>query len=207
MGHRKGTENVRTAISFARASGIESLSLFAFSTENWQRPSEEVGAIMDLAVEFLSRETAEMKANGVRLRFAGERERLPARTRKAMEASEKATEAESDLTVAICLNYGGRAEIARAAKSIAELALRGEISAADISEELFAQQLYIPELSNMDLLIRTGAEKRISNFMLWQAAYAEMYFTDELWPDFGEGSFQAALDFFAGRKRRFGALT
>ncbi|MCL1804273.1 MAG: polyprenyl diphosphate synthase [Eubacteriaceae bacterium] len=206
VGHRKGTENVRTAISFARASGIKALSLFAFSTENWKRPTDEVTAIMELAVEFLAKETPELKASGVRLRFAGIREGLPARTLNSMAASEEATKNESALDVLICLNYGGRSELALAAKALAEQAAQGELDPSSIGEEAIARHLFAPDMGDLDLLIRTGAEKRLSNFMLWQAAYAEIYFTDELWPDFGEESFQAALDFYDSRQRRFGGL-
>jgi undecaprenyl diphosphate synthase len=205
-GHRRGTENVRSAIEFAREAGIQSLSLYAFSTENWKRPPEEVGSVMELAAEFLARETAEMKANGVRLRFIGERSRLPERTRRSIEESERETENCMGLNAIIALNYGGRAEIARAARLLSEKVRDGEMEAGDVTEEAFAKCLYCPEAGDLDLLIRTGAEARVSNFLLWQLAYAEIWLTDILWPDFGKAAFQQALDFFSSRQRRFGGL-
>ena len=206
VGHRSGTENVRTAISYASEKKIEVLTLYAFSTENWKRPANEVNAIMNLIIEYLRRETPEMKANNVVLGFIGDLSRIPAASLAAIDYSVKEMQNNTGLKVNIALNYGGRAEITRAARELARQACLGKIKPEDITEEMLGANLYTAGQPDPDLIIRTGAEKRISNFLTWQSAYSELYFTDVLWPDFSEEEFQKALDFFANRIRRYGGL-
>ena len=206
IGHKNGTETVRKAITYCSERNISVLSLFAFSTENWKRPAGEISGIMNLLTEYLSKETPSMKKNNVRLRFAGDLNRLSARSRASVIDSENETRENTGLTVNIALNYGGRDEIVNAARLIARTVSSGQLSEDDITEELFSDYLYTSPNSDIDLLIRTGAEKRISNFMLWQLAYAEIYFTDILWPDFSENDFDDAIEFFQKRERRFGDI-
>jgi len=207
FGHRRGTQNVKTAIEFARESQIAELTLFAFSTENWKRPAQEVNAIMGLFVEFLASETPELAKQGARLSFIGEIAGLPDDCQEAAAQAMEATASGRSIHVNVAVNYGSRAELVRACRLLAEEAARGDVRPEDIGEADISARLYNPECPELDLLIRTGAEARISNFMLWQAAYAEIYFTPVLWPDFGREAFGRALEFYAGRERRFGGLT
>ncbi|MFO1426771.1 MAG: polyprenyl diphosphate synthase [Steroidobacteraceae bacterium] len=202
-GHRAGLEPVRATIRECVQRGIAALTLFAFSSENWRRPEAEVAAIMGLFFEALDREVDELHANGVRLRFIGERRQLSVRLQQRIAAAEQRTAANTRLQLQVAVSYGGRwdiVEAARARASLRERALRAE----DIDEAAFAAGLQLAGLPEPDLFIRTGGERRISNFLLWNIAYAELYFCDTLWPDFGVPQFEAALADFAGRERRYG---
>lgn len=204
FGHKAGVESVRASVKFARQNGIEVLTLFAFSSENWNRPAEEVGVLMDLFNLVLSSEVKKLHKNNVRLKVIGDKSRFdPKLVRKIADA--EALTAENDaLVLNIAANYGGRWDIVNAAKCLAEQVSQGQLQVNDITEELFDQQTSVAHQAELDLLIRTGGEHRISNFLMWQAAYAELYFTDTLWPDFDEQAFQLAVDDFADRQRRFG---
>jgi undecaprenyl diphosphate synthase len=203
-GHRAGVEPVRTVIEGCVQRRIGALTLFAFSSENWGRPRDEVMSLMSLFVESLEAEIAELHRNGVRLRFIGERAELDARLRASMASSELITKANSKLNLQIALSYGGRSDIVGAARRLAERVARGELRVEQIDESGFAAALALGGLPDPDLFIRTGGEQRISNFLLWNLAYTELYFTDCLWPDFDAENFGAALLHFATRRRRFG---
>ena len=203
-GHRFGTETVRTAISYASNAGIEYLTLFAFSTENWKRPQAEISAIMSLIAEYLDNETDEMDRNNVVLNFIGDLSMIPKDSLAAINRSVEQLRNNTGLKVNIALNYGGRDDITRSAKRIAEKVKHGELDINDITEKTLNDNLYLPV--DCDLIIRTGAEKRISNFLTWQGAYAEIYFTDVLWPDFDDNEFENALRFYSERDRRYGGI-
>jgi len=203
-GHRAGVEPVRLAIEECVRRGIGALTLFAFSSENWGRPRDEVMSLMSLFVESLEAEIAELHRNGVRLRFIGERADLDARLRASMSGSEQITRANARLNLQIALSYGGRSDIVGAARRLAERVARGELRVEQIDEPTFAAALALGGLPDPDLFIRTGGEHRISNFLLWNLAYTELYFTECLWPDFDAETFEAALQHFATRRRRFG---
>jgi undecaprenyl diphosphate synthase len=203
-GHRAGVEPVRTVIEQCVQRGIEALTLFAFSSENWGRPRDEVMSLMRLFVESLEAEIVALHRNGVRLRFIGERAELDARLRASMAGSEQMTRANARLQLQIALSYGGRGDIVGAARRLAARAARGELDPAQIDEPSFAAALSLGGLPDPDLFIRTGGEQRISNFLLWNLAYTELYFTDCLWPDFDAPRFEAALQHFVTRRRRFG---
>ncbi|MCL1912594.1 MAG: isoprenyl transferase [Eubacteriaceae bacterium] len=205
-GHKRGAENVREAITCASLANAKSLSLFAFSTENWKRPASEVDYIMSLVVEYLAKEIDELKEKNVVIKFIGDISALPIKCRSSIADSEEKTKGNSGLAVNIALNYGARAEITRAAKQLAQDALASKITIGSIGEESISARLYDSSVPDLDLVIRTGAEKRLSNFMLWQAAYAEIYFTDILWPDFGRNEFRDAILFYQGRQRRYGGI-
>ncbi len=200
FGHREGAKTVERVIDIARDNKIQWLSLFAFSTENWNRPKEEVEAIMSLLVEYINTKVPSLIERNVRLRFMGRRYNLPEMILNTMEEGEKATEHCTGMNLVVALNYSGKAEIVDAARKIAE---EGK---TDITEEEFRKYLYIPEMPEPDLLIRTSGEKRISNFMLWELAYTELFFTETLWPDFGEEDFAQALYEYQSRERRFGRV-
>jgi undecaprenyl diphosphate synthase len=200
FGHREGAKTVERVIDIARDNKIKWLSLFAFSTENWNRPKEEVEAIMSLLVEYINTKVPSLIERDVRLRFMGRREGLSEMILKTMEEGEKATEHCKTMNLVVALNYSGKAEIIDAAKKIAK---EGK---TDITEEEFRKYLYIPEMPEPDLLIRTSGEKRISNFMLWELAYTELFFTETLWPDFDEEDFAQALYEYQSRERRFGRV-
>jgi undecaprenyl diphosphate synthase len=186
--------------------GVEVLTLFAFSTENWRRPQAEVNGLMTLMRRYLRREAAELEEKGVRLRFIGCREALPADIAAMMTAMEARTAHCTRITVVIAINYGARAEIARAARSLAEDAARGLIRPEAIDEKALAARLETADLPDPDLVIRTSGEQRVSNFLLWQSAYAEFVFAGELWPDFDRAALERALGAFGTRERRFGAV-
>jgi undecaprenyl diphosphate synthase len=199
-GHKRGVDTVRRVTEQCRKYGIQVLTLYAFSDENWGRPREEVGFLMDLLGTFLKAEIATMKANGVRFRTIGRTERLPASVQTWIERALTETEKNTGMVLNVALSYGGRGEILEAIKR-----MRSAYNAAtDITEETFSSFLDTAGLPDLDLIIRTSGEKRISNFLLWQAAYAELYFTDTLWPDFEERDLLAALQDYQGRQRRFG---
>jgi undecaprenyl diphosphate synthase len=203
-GHRAGAGPVRAILKCAARTGVRHLTLYTFSSENWQRSSEEIGNLFSLLVRYLDSETAELLRSGVRLRAVGDLSRLPGASLAALEDAVKALSGNSGVTLTLALSYGARDEIVRAARSLASKAASGSIAPADVDEGLFASELWTAGLPDVDLLIRTGGDKRVSNFLLWKLAYAELYFTDTLWPDFGEEDFLAALEDFRRRKRRFG---
>ncbi len=180
--------------------------MYAFSTENWKRPVDEVDTLMNLIVEFLLKETPEMKKNNVVLRFIGDLSRLPEKSKRAIEYSVAEMKDNSGLKVNIALNYGGRADIVSATKEICKRVQMGELSVEDINETLFSGYLYTAADPDPDLIIRSGGETRLSNFLTWQSAYSELYFTDVLWPDFGEKEFDDAILYFQGRDRRYGGI-
>jgi undecaprenyl diphosphate synthase len=202
FGHRAGQKSVRTAIEFCLKNGIEALTLFAFSSENWQRPPTEVSALMELFLKALDREVDELDGNGVRIRFIGELSAFAKPLRERMLAAMQKTSANDKLALNVAVNYGGRWDIANAARLAANALQAGEIEVID--EKALAPYFALSELPPVDLFIRTSGEQRISNFLLWQLAYAELYFCDTLWPDFDQSSLVKAVDSFAGRERRFG---
>ena len=196
-GHRQGVESLRRCIRACAERGVQVLTVFAFSSENWSRPEDEVSGLMDLLGKALTREVPELRQNGIRLYFVGDRESLSPRLRSELAEAEAATAGNTRLVLNVCFNYGGRWDIAQAA---ARLASRG----APITERSMAGAMALAHVPDPDLLIRTGGEKRISNFLLWQCAYSELFFTDCLWPDFDEAALDTALVDYAGRERRFG---
>jgi undecaprenyl diphosphate synthase len=196
-GHRAGSRALRPVVETAIDLGIESLAVYAFSTENWTRPDEEVEALMEIFGETIDRELADLAKEGVRTRFVGRRDRAPEWLQTKLAELEAATENESRLSLWIAFDYGGRAEIVEAARRLAE-------SGAPVNEAAFARFLYAPEMPDPDLVIRTSGELRVSNFLLWQSAYAEFVFTETLWPDFGPEEFRSAIEDYASRRRRFG---
>jgi undecaprenyl diphosphate synthase len=199
-GHRAGTRALRRTVEAAIDLGVESLAVYAFSTENWTRPSDEVEALMEIFAETIERELPDLAKEGVRTRFVGRRDRAPDELRARMAAMEEETAANERLQLWIAFDYGGRAELAAAARRLVEDGVEPE----DIDEEALAARLYEPDMPDPDLLIRTSGELRVSNFLLWQLAYAELHFVDTLWPDFGEAELRSALEDYARRRRRFG---
>jgi undecaprenyl diphosphate synthase len=199
-GHREGTRALRRTVEAAIDHGIESLAVYAFSTENWTRPAEEVAQLMEILAETIDRELPDLAEQGVRTRFFGRRDRVPASARAKMEGLELATAARDRLQLWIAFDYGGRAELVDAARRLIEDGVHAE----DVDDDAIAARLSAPELPDPDLLVRTSGEMRLSNFLLWQCAYAELVFTETLWPDFGEADLREALDEFARRQRRFG---
>ena len=206
-GHRAGIEPVRKVIRECAKLGVEALTLFAFSSENWRRPETEVAAIMSLFMEALDREVAELHANRVRVRIIGNRQRLSVRLQQRIAEAEAMTAGNDGLKLQVAVSYGGRWDVVEAAKRIAARAASGAIRAADINEEMFSAELQLSDLPDPDLFIRTGGDHRVSNFLLWNIAYAELFFTDVLWPDFDVPELHRALEDFAGRERRFGLTT
>jgi len=204
IGHRAGARAVNLCIDFCLDQGIEALTLFAFSSENWGRPEDEVGALMKLFMTALDREVAELHRRGVRVRFIGERERFSAPIQARMAAAERITRDNTTLALTIAASYGGRQDIAAAARRLAEDVAAGRLQASDIDEGLFASRVALADLPPPDLFIRTGGDFRISNFMLWQLAYAELWFTETLWPALDDATLHRALEDFASRERRFG---
>jgi undecaprenyl diphosphate synthase len=199
-GHRAGARTVRRIVEASIDVGIHDLSLFAFSTENWSRPQDEVDALMEIFAETIERELPDLAEQGVRVRFIGRRDRAPASLRARMESMEDRTELNTRIGLWIAFDYGGRAELVEAARRIAE----SGVDPREIDENVLAANLYAPELPDPDLLIRTSGELRVSNFMLWQLAYAELVFVDRLWPDFDGRDLRQALAEYAQRRRRFG---
>jgi len=200
-GHREGARALRRTVEAAIDLGIRSLAVYAFSTENWARPPDEVESIIELMDQTIDRELPDLAKQGVRTRFFGSRDRVPGELREKMARLEEETEHLERLQLWIAFDYGGRTELVEAAR---QLVAEG-VDAADVSEEMLAARLYAPELPDPDLVIRTSGEQRISNFLLWQSAYAELVFDDTLWPDFGEERLRIAVEEYASRARRFGA--
>ena len=204
LGHRAGAKAVRATVEGCARRGVEALTIFAFSSENWQRPQDEVTRLMELFVESIDKEVDELHRNGIRIRFIGELTRLRAGLAAKMAVAEARTAANRRMTLFIAVSYGGRWDIVEAARRLAARAVTGEIAPAAIDEALFADQLQLAGAPEPDLFIRTGGEQRISNFLLWNLAYSELYFCDTLWPDFDDAALEAALRFYASRQRRFG---
>jgi undecaprenyl diphosphate synthase len=206
-GHKAGLTPVRLCVEECSRLGVGALTLFAFSSENWSRPAEEVASLMGLFLEAVDREIAELHRQRVRVRFIGNRQRLSVRLQSQIAAAEQHTAGNAGLKLQVAVSYGGRWDIVQAARQLASQCASGALRPADIDEDRFAAALELGGLPDADLLIRTGGERRISNFLLWNIAYAELYFSDRLWPDFDRSELSAALDFFAGRERRFGLTT
>ena len=204
IGHRAGARAVRTCVEFCLERGIGALTLFAFSSENWNRPAEEVGGLMKLFLGALEREVDELHRLGVRLRFIGDRSRFDAALLARMHAAESMTAGNTRLQLTIAASYGGRQDIAHAARALAEDVAAGRLTPAQIDEAALGARVALADLPPPDLFIRTGGELRISNFLLWQLAYSELWFTDTLWPDVDDATLQQALDAYAGRERRYG---
>lgn len=207
MGHHEGMKAVREVVEGAIEAGVEILTVFAFSEENWARPAAEVAALMDLLAAYVAKETSQLRENGVRTRVLGDRNRLTGCARSAVENVERATANESRLQLGLCISYSARAELTRAARSLAADVAAGRLDIDDIDEDAVAARLDTAPWPDPDLLVRTSGEHRISNFLLWQLAYTELYVTPVLWPDFTRRDlFDAILD-YQGRERRFGRVT
>lgn len=203
-GHKAGVNAVRAVIEVCAESGVEVLTLFAFSSENWQRPADEVGALMDLFLGALRREVRKLAENDIRLRIIGERSRFSPELQQAMAEAEALTAGGQRMTLVVAANYGGQWDIAQAARTLAQQVADGQLLPAQVDSEQLQAQLSTAEWPLPDLCIRTGGERRISNFLLWQLAYAELYFSELFWPDFRHAAMREALADYAGRQRRFG---
>lgn len=205
-GHREGAQSVRAVLRAAARAGIEFITVYAFSTENWKRPPQEVEGLMKLLVSSLNAYEQELHDNGIRLRIMGQFDRLPLPVRLRLQKTIDATAHYTDHTFIIALSYGSRTEIAEAARKIAEQVERGSLRLKEIDEKTVAENLYLPDVPDPELLIRTSGEMRLSNFLLWQLSYSEFYITDTYWPDFREEQFYEALQAFNRRDRRYGGL-
>lgn len=203
-GHQAGVDAVRGVVESCAKKGIEVLTLFAFSSENWRRPPSEVGLLMELFLQTLKREVKRLHSNNVRLRVIGERSAFDPKLQQSIAEAEATTRNNTGLTVVIAANYGGRWDIAQAARTMAQQIEAGQLKSTDITPELIDRHVSMSDLPEPDLFIRTGGEQRVSNFLLWQLAYTELYFTDTLWPDFSAAVFDDALSSFSKRQRRFG---
>lgn len=204
-GHSAGANNFKTICRYANSIGVKYMVFYAFSTENWKRPAEEVGAIMRLFENYLE-DVASMVKENMRLVFIGDRDGVTDRIRSLMENAEKSTEHATGMTVALAINYGGRDEIVKAARSAAERVKNGEISIDDIDEDYLSGCMYNPDIPDPDLVIRPSGEYRLSNFLIWQSAYSEFWFSDILWPDFKPEDLDEAIRAYSGRDRRFGGI-
>lgn len=205
FGHREGVKVFRSITRRAKALGIKYITFYAFSTENWKRPQDEIDAIMDLFEKNLD-EVKDFIDEEIRVRFIGDRSRLSASLQEKMLNTERSSEHFTGTTMILAINYGGQDEICHAARSLARLVRNGDMSADDITPESISQHLYAPDIPPLDYIIRPSGEMRLSNFMIWQAAYAEYYFTDILWPDFKDSDFDKAIAEFSNRGRRFGGV-
>ena len=205
VGHQRGADAVRRVVTGCRELGIDFLTLYAFSSENWKRPADEVDDLMGLLRLYIRRELAELHRNNVRMRFIGDRSRLAADIVALIENAEQTTRANDGLTLVVALNYGSHDEIVRACRRIVGEALHGDVAPDEIDEALFRRHLETADLPDPDLLIRTSGEQRLSNFLLWQAAYTELVFVETLWPDFAKIDLEAAIAEFRRRERRYGA--
>lgn len=203
-GHRRGIEAARDIVTFSRELGIRHLTLYTFSRENWNRPAVEVNMLMDLLEKHLIAEIDSMVKNNIRFHAVGNIGELPAKVRKAIDAAEVRTRANDGMVLHLALSYSGRSEIVEACRAIARRVASGELNSEDLTEEIFEDHLYTAGVPDPDLLIRTSGESRISNFLLWQLAYTEIYVTEVLWPDFSREHLTAAIEDFGGRQRRFG---
>ncbi len=205
-GHRYGAEKLYDLCVMCIERGIKYVTVFAFSTENWQRPEAEVSQIMDLFIYFFNKYKDEMEKEGIRLRFSGVKDELPDRVKDTITEAESTSETRKTLQLILAFNYGGRREIVESSKKIIAAVQRGELDPDDLDEEKFRDYLYLPDVPDPDLIIRPSGEQRLSNFLLWQGAYSELYFAKVLWPDFTENTLDKALNEFAKRDRRFGAI-
>ncbi|CAD7850845.1 MAG: Undecaprenyl diphosphate synthase (EC 2.5.1.31) [Olavius algarvensis Gamma 3 endosymbiont] len=203
-GHRKGVDSTRLAVEFFARAGIKHLTLFAFSSENWNRPAEEVSSLMELLVQSLRQYTAELHEKRIRIRFIGDRSSFSADLQQQIQHTENETGANRNMVLNIAANYGGRWDILNASRRLAQQVQAGAIDPADIDDRLFADGLSLGDCPDPDLFIRTGGEQRVSNFLLWQLAYTEFYFCETLWPDFAEPDMTAALAEYSKRQRRYG---
>jgi undecaprenyl diphosphate synthase len=203
-GHHMGVRSVKQIVENCARRGVEVLTLFAFSSENWKRPKDEVSMLMRRFLEALDEEVAELHRNDIRLHFIGNLQQLSLPLRERIAASMALTAANTRMTLVVAIAYGGRWDIAEAARELARRCAAGEMQVGAIDEQSLGTQLALADLPDPDLLIRTGGERRISNFLLWNLAYTELYFCDTLWPDFGEAELAAAIDYYAGRQRRYG---
>ena len=203
-GHRAGAKTVRRIVEESRRMGLRYLTLFAFSTENWQRPEDEVSALMSLFVRYLRSELELLTKNGIRLRAIGDRSVLPEKVRAQLEETERETETFDDMQLVIAVSYGGRRELTQAAQSIARKVASGEIDPEQVDEQCVVDNLYAPDIPDPELLIRTSNENRISNFLLWQLAYSEIVLSELFWPDFSVEEFHRCIDDFSKRNRRYG---
>jgi len=203
-GHRAGVVATRNIVETAARRGIESLTLFAFSSENWKRPADEVTSLMSLFLEVLQREVNALHKNDIQLRFVGARDQLSERLQKKLLAAEEKTAGNTGMRLVLAVAYGGRWDITQAVRRVAEAVEAGQLRAADIGEQHIAAHMSLAGMDAPDLLIRTGGEHRISNFLLWDMAYSELYFTNTLWPEFSDADLDAAIDFYVSRERRFG---
>ena len=206
-GHKKGAEAARRTVEAAQEMGIPYVTLFGFSSENWSRPAGEIDDLMNLLRYYLAKETEELKKKGARLRVIGDRARLPDDIVDRIRVIEEETKGNDKITVVIALSYGGRQDIVFAAKELARQASAGKVDAEKIDEDIFASHLMTHDIPDPDLMIRTSGESRISNFLMWQLAYAELFFTETLWPDFGKNDLEEAVAFFNSRDRRYGGLS
>lgn len=206
VGHKKGAEVVKEITKAAGNLGVKYLTLYAFSTENWNRDPEEVGTLMDLLRQYLKSDLKEVQENGVRIRFIGERSMLPSDIVESMNRLEAETAQNDKMNLCLAISYGSRQEIVNAARKIAELAKRGDIQPEDIDAKMFSGMLYTQDIPDPDLLIRTSGEQRLSNYLLWQLAYAEFFFSDVLWPDFDEKTLTDIIADFKSRERRYGKV-
>ena len=206
IGHKYGVESVRTSVRFCRAQKIQSLTMFAFSSENWLRPPTEVRTLMELFHFVLGKEVKKLHKNDVRLRVIGDTSRFDSRLVAKIAEAEELTRNNQSLNLNIAANYGGKWEVVNACQSIIEKCKAGEMSPNELTEEMFFQQTTLADQDEVDLLIRTGGDMRVSNFLLWHIAYAELYFTETLWPDFGENEFMSAIEEFSSRQRRYGRI-
>lgn len=206
MGHRAGMNTIKTVVKDASKLGVRYLTLYAFSTENWKRPMEEVGALMDLVVEFIDKELNELHENGVRLNSIGDISKLPEKSRKSIEAAKRKTRNNKGLTLNIALNYGGRDEIIKGVKEIATLVAEGKLKIEDINEKEISNHLYTKDMPDPDMIIRPSGELRLSNYLLWQSAYSEFWFSNINWPDFGEQDLRKAIADYQKRDRRYGGV-
>jgi undecaprenyl diphosphate synthase len=203
-GHEQGAESVRAVLRAAKQAGVKFLTLYAFSTENWIRPKDEVDGLMNLLAIFMDRYEDELLKNKIRLRVMGQIERLPEKVQKKLAKVMETSAQDYEYTLIVALSYGSRTEIAEAAKAIASKAAKGELDPETVNEATVAQHLYLPDVPDPELMIRTSGELRLSNFLLWQLSYAELYVTDVFWPDFREQEFFKALEAFNQRGRRYG---
>ncbi|MFV1972344.1 MAG: isoprenyl transferase [Thiohalobacterales bacterium] len=204
VGHREGVKAVRRIVEACRNKGITALTLFAFSSENWRRPSDEVGLLMDLFIRTLKKEIDTLHRNGIRMRFIGDHAPFPGDLRELIVQAEARTRENSGLDLVIAANYGGHWDVTQACRRVAARVASGELKPEEITTDMLAGEIALADLPEPDLFIRTGGEQRISNFLLWQLAYTELYFTEVLWPAFNEQALDDALDSYAQRQRRFG---
>ena len=203
-GHKAGVKATRAIVENCAKKGIEALTIFAFSSENWNRPKDEVSSLMSLFVSTITAEVKKLDKKNVRVRFIGNRTRFSEKLQQSIEKSEQLTRDNTGLQLNIAANYGGRWDIVNACRRLAQAVKYGAVAVDDIDEEMFDSSISLSEVPAPDLFVRTGGEQRISNFLIWQLAYSELYFVDTLWPDFSDEDFEASLDWYAGRQRRFG---